>query len=108
MSSYTNHLIMFRFGVAFVLAAVLAPSAAHAQPAAQAEALFQQGRELIAAGKLDAGAPIDEAALKAAGLVRGKLDGVRLLANGEITRAVTITVSAAIAMTGLKLRAVSA
>jgi large subunit ribosomal protein L15 len=27
--------------------------------------------------------------------VRGKLDGVRLLANGEITRAVTITVSGA-------------
>jgi large subunit ribosomal protein L15 len=49
----------------------------------------------IVAGKLDAGAPIDEAALKAAGLVRGKLDGVRLLGNGEITRAVTITVSGA-------------
>ena len=49
----------------------------------------------IAAGKLDAGQPIDEAALRAAGLVRGKLDGVRLLANGEISRAVTITVSGA-------------
>jgi large subunit ribosomal protein L15 len=49
----------------------------------------------IVAGKLNAGAPIDEAALRAAGLVRGKLDGVRLLANGEITRAVTITVSGA-------------
>jgi large subunit ribosomal protein L15 len=49
----------------------------------------------IVAGKLDAGAPIDEAALRAAGLVRGKLDGVRLLGNGEITRAVTITVSGA-------------
>ena len=49
----------------------------------------------IAAGKLDAGQPIDEDALRAAGLVRGKLDGVRLLANGEISRAVTITVSGA-------------
>jgi large subunit ribosomal protein L15 len=49
----------------------------------------------IAAGKLDAGQPIGEETLRAAGLVRGKLDGVRLLANGEITRAVTITVSGA-------------
>jgi large subunit ribosomal protein L15 len=49
----------------------------------------------ITAGKLDAGRPIDEDALRTAGLVRGKLDGVRLLANGEISRAVTITVSGA-------------
>jgi large subunit ribosomal protein L15 len=49
----------------------------------------------IAAGKLDGAQPIDEAALKAAGLVRGKSDGVRLLANGEISRTVTITVSGA-------------
>src|SRR5262245_26113677 len=49
----------------------------------------------IAAGKLEDGRPIDEAALKAAGLVRGRLDGVRLLAKGEISRAVTITVSGA-------------
>src|SRR5215470_1918231 len=49
----------------------------------------------IAAGKLDAARPIDEDALKAAGLVRGKLDGVRLLAKGEIARAVAITVSGA-------------
>ena len=49
----------------------------------------------IEAGKLDAGQPIDEMALKAAGLVRGRLDGVRLLANGTISRAITITVSGA-------------
>jgi large subunit ribosomal protein L15 len=49
----------------------------------------------IASGRLDASQPIDEDALRAAGLVRGKLDGVRLLANGEISRAVTITVSGA-------------
>jgi large subunit ribosomal protein L15 len=49
----------------------------------------------IAKGRLDAGQPIDEAALKSAGLVRGKLAGVRLLAKGEISRAVTITVSGA-------------
>jgi large subunit ribosomal protein L15 len=40
--------------------------------------------------------PITEDGLKAAGLVRGgKIVGVRLLANGEITRAVEITVSGA-------------
>jgi large subunit ribosomal protein L15 len=49
----------------------------------------------IAAGKLDGAQPIDEAALKAAGVVRGKSDGVRLLAKGEISRTVTITVSGA-------------
>jgi len=49
----------------------------------------------IAKGRLDAGQPIDEAALRSAGLVRGKLAGVRLLAKGEISRAVTITVSGA-------------
>jgi large subunit ribosomal protein L15 len=48
-------------------------------------------------GRLPAGQPIDEAALKAAGLVRSaaKYAGVRLLAKGEIKRAVTITVSGA-------------
>jgi large subunit ribosomal protein L15 len=49
----------------------------------------------IAAGKLDAGQPITEATLAAAGLVRGRLDGVRLLGNGALTRAITITVSGA-------------
>jgi large subunit ribosomal protein L15 len=50
----------------------------------------------IVAGKLDAALPITEEALKAAGLVRGgKVSGVRLLANGEIGRAITITVSGA-------------
>ncbi len=49
----------------------------------------------IAAGRIDAGAPITEATLVAAGLVRGRLDGVRLLGNGELTRAITITVSGA-------------
>jgi len=49
----------------------------------------------IAAGKVDAGQPITEDTLRAAGLVRGRLDGMRLLAKGEISRAVTITVSGA-------------
>jgi len=49
----------------------------------------------IAAGKLDAGQPIGEDTLRAAGLVHSKLAGVRLLAKGEISRAITITVSGA-------------
>lgn len=51
----------------------------------------------IESGRLPAGQPIDEAALKAAGLVRSaaKYAGVRLLAKGEIKRAVTIAVSGA-------------
>ena len=52
------------------------------------EAAFESGR-------LDAAQPITEATLAAAGLVRGRIDGVRLLANGEIKRAITITVSGA-------------
>ena len=53
--------------------------------------------QAIADGRLSAGAPIDEAALKAAGVVKtsSKLVGVRLLAKGEITRAVTLTVTGA-------------
>ena len=48
-------------------------------------------------GRLPAGQPVDEAGLKAAGLVRtsAKLVGVRLLAKGEIKQAVTITVTGA-------------
>ena len=49
----------------------------------------------IESGRLDAGQPITEETLAAAGLVRGRVDGVRLLGNGEIKRAVTITVSGA-------------
>jgi large subunit ribosomal protein L15 len=50
----------------------------------------------IADGKLDASQPITEAILQAAGLGNGTgLSGVRLLAGGEIGRAITITVSGA-------------
>jgi large subunit ribosomal protein L15 len=45
----------------------------------------------IEAGRLDPDQPITEAELRAAGLVRsGKVAGVRLLAQGEISRALTI------------------
>jgi large subunit ribosomal protein L15 len=48
-------------------------------------------------GRLDAAEPLDEAKLRDAGIVRAgrKYAGVRLLATGEITRAITITVSGA-------------
>ena len=47
-------------------------------------------------GKLEAGVAITEASLSAAGLVRlGKVDGVRLLAKGTISKAIMIEVSGA-------------
>jgi large subunit ribosomal protein L15 len=50
----------------------------------------------VASGKLDAAQTITEASLKAAGLIgTGKIDGVRLLARGEVTRALTVSVSGA-------------
>jgi large subunit ribosomal protein L15 len=50
----------------------------------------------IAAGRIDAGQPITEDTLRSAGLAGGrKVVGVRLLAKGEIGRAVQITVSGA-------------
>jgi large subunit ribosomal protein L15 len=50
----------------------------------------------LESGKVDAAQPITEAVLRDAGLVRlGKVDGVRLLAKGSISRAITIEVSGA-------------
>ncbi|MBB5517086.1 large subunit ribosomal protein L15 [Rubricella aquisinus] len=51
-------------------------------------------QKFIDAGKLQAG-DIDEAALIACGLVRRKWDGVRVLAKGEITAKVNLTVTGA-------------
>jgi len=52
--------------------------------------------EAIEAGKLNAAETITEALLAAAGVVRlSKVDGVRLLARGTISKAVTIEVSGA-------------
>jgi large subunit ribosomal protein L15 len=50
----------------------------------------------IEAGKIDGSQPITEAILFAAGLATAnKKDGIRLLGEGTITRAITITVSGA-------------
>lgn len=40
----------------------------------------------------DAGATVDEASLKKAGLVKGRYDGVKLLGRGALTKKVTIRV----------------
>jgi large subunit ribosomal protein L15 len=52
-------------------------------------------QKAIDAKKLDAKSPIDEDALVAAGVVRRKRDGVRLLANGALKTKVTLTVTGA-------------
>ncbi|MDX1574637.1 MAG: uL15m family ribosomal protein, partial [Kiloniellales bacterium] len=49
----------------------------------------------IDAKKLDPKKPIDAAALKAAGVIKNPRDGVRLLARGELTSKITITVAGA-------------
>jgi large subunit ribosomal protein L15 len=50
----------------------------------------------VESGKLDAAQTITEASLRAAGLIgTGKVDGVRLLARGAVTRALTVSVSGA-------------
>ena len=52
-------------------------------------------QKFIDAGKIDAKAEITEEALVASGLVRRRLDGVRLLAKGELTAKVTMTLAGA-------------
>lgn len=52
--------------------------------------------EALESGRLVADQPITAETLQAAGLARlNKVDGVRLLATGAVTRAITITVSGA-------------
>ncbi|MCL6251716.1 50S ribosomal protein L15 [Altererythrobacter sp. KTW20L] len=49
-------------------------------------------QKLVDAGKLDAKAVIDHAALQAAGVARGGKDGVRLLGKGEFSAKLTFKV----------------
>ena len=53
--------------------------------------------QAIAAGKLDAKAPIDADVLMKAGVIRRAKDGVKLLAKGELTSKLTLTVYSATA-----------
>ena len=52
-------------------------------------------QKFVDAGKLDAKAAITEDALVASGLVRRKLDGIRVLAKGEISAKVNLEVTGA-------------
>ena len=52
-------------------------------------------QKFIDAGKIDAKQPITEDSLVECGLVRRKLHGVRLLAKGELTSKIDITVTGA-------------
>ena len=52
-------------------------------------------QKFIDAGKIDSAAEITEDALVASGLVRRKLDGVRVLAKGAFSAKVTISVTGA-------------
>ena len=51
----------------------------------------------IEAGRLDASQPIDAQVLIAAGVIRREKDGVRLLGDGALTTALTLTVHSATA-----------
>ncbi len=59
-------------------------------------------QKFVEAGKIDGAAPITEDALIASGLVRRKLDGIRVLAKGEIT------IKLALAVTGASKAAIDA
>ena len=60
-----------------------------------AEVTLGRIQSAIDAKKLDAKKPIDEDTLVAAGVVRRKLDGIKLLTKGELTTKVELTVSKA-------------
>ena len=45
-------------------------------------------------GKFEAGAVVDTKALVEAGLIKKSLDGVKVLGNGELTKALTVQLAA--------------
>jgi large subunit ribosomal protein L15 len=67
------------------------------KPNRKAYAVLNLGilQKFIEAGKIDAKQPITEDVLVASGLVRRKLDGVRILAKGEFSSKVTLNVTGA-------------
>ncbi|WP_347140588.1 50S ribosomal protein L15 [Paracoccus sp. SSK6] len=73
------------------------PKRGFTAPNAKSFAVVNLGQlqTFIDAGKIDASADVTEDALVASGLVRRKLDGVRLLGKGQLTSAVTIVVTGA-------------
>ena len=73
------------------------PKRGFTKPNRKAFAVINLGlvQKFVDAGKLDAAVEIDEAALVASGLVRRKLDGVRVLGKGEVTSALRLSVTGA-------------
>jgi large subunit ribosomal protein L15 len=73
------------------------PKRGFTKPNRKAFAVINLGliQKFIDAKKLDAKSAITEDALIASGLVRRKLDGIRVLAKGDITSKVTIEVTGA-------------
>ena len=61
------------------------------------EVTLEKLQTAVDAGYLDAGKPVDVAALKAAGLVRRELSGVRVLGGGELKAGLKMTVDHATA-----------
>ncbi|MDQ3625407.1 MAG: 50S ribosomal protein L15 [Verrucomicrobiota bacterium] len=58
-------------------------------------AAFKKVYGIVNVGDLeafDAGTSIDEALLRAKGLVRGRIEGVKILAGGELSKSVSVTV----------------
>ncbi|UMA65525.1 50S ribosomal protein L15 [Roseivivax marinus] len=51
--------------------------------------------KFVIAGKIDASQPVTEDVLVASGLVRRKLDGIRVLAKGELSKPVNLEVTGA-------------
>ena len=52
-------------------------------------------QKFVEAGKMDASAEINEDVLVASGVIRRKLDGVRVLSKGEVTSKLTLNVTGA-------------
>ena len=73
------------------------PKRGFSKPNAKSFAVVNLGQiqGFIDAGKIDGKAELTEDALVASGLVRRKLDGIRLLATGELKSGMTITVTGA-------------
>ncbi|WP_050605846.1 50S ribosomal protein L15 [Ruegeria sp. 6PALISEP08] len=73
------------------------PKRGFSKPNRKAFAVVNLGliQKFVEAGKLDASAAITEDALVASGLVRRKLDGIRVLAKGEISTKVNLEVTGA-------------
>ncbi|HEY9040008.1 MAG TPA: 50S ribosomal protein L15 [Roseovarius sp.] len=73
------------------------PKRGFTKPNRKAYAVVNLGliQKFIDDKKLDAGSAITEDALLASGLVRRKLDGVRVLAKGDVTSKITLEVTGA-------------